>query len=100
VLDKENPESTALEVAYKLARARMLMGLKTKETKKETVDLVTINTLITEIKNKVNRFASIKTGLTKATSAINGAQGEIDTMKEELIEKLEELGEKTTPKAS
>ncbi|MFA6458255.1 MAG: hypothetical protein WCV72_02590 [Patescibacteria group bacterium] len=97
VLDKEYPDATALEVAYKLARAKLLLSLQTKEMKSEAVDLVAINTLIEEITKKLSEFAGIQSTLTKASTAIDGAKTQIEGMKNELQVKLQELAEKAQP---
>lgn len=97
VLDKEVLDSTALEVAYKLARAKLLLNLQAKEMKSEAIDLVAISTLIDEITRKLGDFASIRSTLTKANSAIEGAKTQLDGMKNELQEKLQELAEKARP---
>lgn len=97
VLDKEILDPIALEVSYKLARTKLILELQAKEMKTESIDLVSINTLIEEIKNNLSDFTSIKTTLTKATGAINNAQTQIDNMKAELMSKLEDLAEKSLP---
>jgi len=97
VLDRETLDPVALEVAYKLARTKLMLGLKAREMKSESIDLVSINTLIDEINNKLNEFTSIKSTLTKATGAIDSAKTQIDNMKSELMSKLEELAEKSKP---
>lgn len=97
VLDKEIVDPISLEVAYKLARAKLLLGLKAKEMKSESIDVAAINTLIEEIKNNLSEFTTIKGTLTKATGAINNAQTQIDVMKADLISKLEDLSEKAMP---
>ncbi len=95
ILDKEIYDSIALEVAYKLARTKLLIGLKVKEMKSEEVDLDSINLMIDEITKKLGDFATIKGVLTKATGSIDNAKTQIDNMKSELISMLEELSEKT-----
>lgn len=97
VLDKEIIDPIALEVAYKLARTTLLLGLQAKEMKSESIDIAEINTLIDEIKKNLSEFTTIKGTLTKATGAISNAQTQIDTMKADLISKLEDLTEKATP---
>lgn len=97
VLDKEIIDATALEVAYKLARAKLLLNLQVKEMKSDAVDLVAITTLIDEITKKLCEFASIQTTLTKANNAIDGAKTQLDGMKSELQDKLKELSEKAQP---
>lgn len=97
VLDKEIVDPISLEVAYKLARAKLLLGLKAKEMKSESIDVAAINTLIEEIKNNLSEFTTIKGTLTKATGAINNAQTQIDVMKADLISKLADLSEKAMP---
>lgn len=97
VLDKEVVDPIALEVAYKLGRAKLLLQLKAKDMKSESIDLVAINTLIDEIGKKVKEFSGIKSVLTKASTTIGEAQDQIETMKDELISKLEELAEKSKP---
>lgn len=97
ILDKNIIDSMALEVAYKLARAKLLLGLKAKEMKTESIDLVSINILIDEISKKLNEFSSMKSNLTKATTAINSVQTQIDNLKEDLQSKLLELSGKTKP---
>ncbi|MDP3990950.1 MAG: hypothetical protein Q8P63_01500 [Candidatus Nealsonbacteria bacterium] len=98
VLDKEIIDPIALEVAYKLARTKLLLGLQTKEMKSESIDIATINILIDEIKNNLSEFTTIKSTLTKATGTISNAQTQIDAMKADLVSKLDDLSEKATPK--
>jgi hypothetical protein len=97
VLDKEVVDPTALEVAYKLGRTKLLLGLQVKEMKSEAIDIVAINILIEDILKKLKEFALIKSTLTKATGTIDEAQDQIETMKNELTVKLEELSEKAKP---
>lgn len=97
ILDKENPDPIALEVAYKLARAKLLLSLQAKAMKSEFIDVAAINVLIDEIVKKLSEFSAIKSTLTKASSAIGNAQTEIDDMKADLISKLEDLSEKAKP---
>lgn len=97
ILDKEGPDQIALEVAYKLARTKLLLGLKVREMKSESIDIVSINTLIDEITKKLSEFTAIKSTLTKASGAIGNAQIQIDNMKDDLQSKLEELSEKAKP---
>lgn len=97
VLDKEIIDPIALEVAYKLARTKLLLGLQAKEMKSESINIMAINILINEIKNNLSEFTTVKGNLTKATGAIANAQTQIDAMKANLINKLEDLSEKATP---
>ena len=97
VLDKETFDPIAIEVAYKLARAKLLLSLQVKEMKAESIDIVAINTLIDEITKQLTEFSTIKSTLTKASNAIVGAQTQIDSMKADLSSKLEELSEKAKP---
>jgi len=94
VFDKEMIETTALEVAYKLARAKLLLGLKVKKMKTDEIDLDGIKILIEEISRKLNDFSLIKSTLTKANTAIDQAKIDIDEMKDELQEKLDGLLQK------
>lgn len=96
-MDKETPDTTALEVAYKLARTKLLLGLQAKAMKSEFIDVAAIGVLIDEIVKKLSEFSAIKTTLTKASSAIGNAQTQIDDMKADLASKLEELTEKAKP---
>ena len=98
ILDKENPDPIALEVAYKLARTKLILGLQAKEMKSGSIDIPAVNNLIDEITTHLSEFASIKSNLTKATGAIGTAQTQIDEMKEDLTIKLEDLSEKVKPK--
>ncbi len=94
LFDKEILDPTALEIAYKLARTRLLLGLKVKEMKSDSVDVEGIKILIEEISRKLNEFSSIKSTLTKATTAIDEAKTNLDKIKDELQEKLDELLQK------
>lgn len=98
VLDKENPDPMALEVAYKLARAKLVLGLQAKEMKAGSIDIAAVNTLIDEITTHLSEFSSIKSNLTKATGSINNVQTQIDDMKTGLSRKLEDLSERINPK--
>lgn len=98
VLDKEIFDPLALEIAYKLARTKLLLGLKAKEMKSDSINIVAINTLIEEIIKKLDDFSTIKGSLTKATRAINDSQTQIDRLKDDILEKLNELLEKTKVK--
>jgi len=98
ILDKENPDATALEVAYKLARTKLILGLQSKEMKTGAIDLVAVNTLIDEITTHLSEFGTIKSNLTKATTAIDTVQTQINEMKSFLSSKLEDLAERVKPK--
>ena len=87
----------ALEVAYKLARTKLILGLQAKEMRSESIDIAAINILINEIKNNLSEFTTIKGTLTKATGAISNAQTQIGTMKADLVSKLDDLSEKLIP---
>jgi len=97
ILDKETIDPIALEVAYKLARTKLLLGLQAHEQKSESVDIDSINTLIDEIIKKLSDFSTIKGVLTKASGAISNAQTQIENLKLELESMLHELSEKTKP---
>lgn len=91
VFDKDTLDGTALEVSYKLARSKLLLGLKAKEMKSDSVDIAKANILIDEIGKKLGSFTIIKSNLTKASNAINESQTQIDGLKIELLEKVDEL---------
>jgi len=97
ILNKDTVDSMALEVAYKLARTKLILGLQAKEMRSESIDIAAINILINEIKNNLSEFTTIKGTLTKATGAISNAQTQIDTMKADLVSKLDDLSEKLIP---
>jgi len=97
IFDKENYDSIALEVAYKLARTKLILGLRVHEMKTESIDIVVINTLTNEIIKKLGEFTTIKAMLTKATGAIGSAQTQIDNTKADLLGMLQELLEKAKP---
>lgn len=92
--DKENLDATALEIAYKLARTRLLLGLKVKEMKSDSIDVEGVKILIEETVRKLNEFSSIKSTLSKATTAIDLAKSDLDKIKDELQEKLENILQK------
>lgn len=91
VLNKDEIDTSAVEVAYKLARAKLLLNLKVKEMKSDSVDVVAANNLIDEINKKLATFTYIKSTLTKANNAIGEANNQIDNLKSELNEKLDDL---------
>lgn len=97
VLDKETLDPIALEVAYKLARAKLLLSLQAKTMKSEFIDMAEIDALIVNIKGKLSEFSAIKGTLTKASGAITNAQSQIDEMRADLITKLDDLSEKAKP---
>lgn len=97
VLEKEDFDPIALEIAYKLARTKLLLGQQVREMKSESLDIDSINILIEDITKKFGDFITIKSTLTKASNAIGIAQTQIDNIKSDLVGMLEELSEKVKP---
>lgn len=97
ILDKEEIDRCALEISYKLARAKLLLGLKAKEMKGDAIDLVAINQITDEVLKKIADLSTIKGVLTKANGAIGEAQSQIDNLRAELTDKLEELSIRLKP---
>jgi len=94
VFDKVTLDAIALEVAYKLARAKLLLNLKTQSMTLESVDIKTLDLLTNNIKANLEKFAVIKGNLTKASATIGIAQSKIDDFKSILIESLNALSDK------
>ena len=67
------------------------MGLKATEMKSDAIDIVKANILIDEISKKLSSFSLIKGNLTKVSSTISETQTQIDNMKSELSERIEDL---------
>lgn len=100
VYDKEEFDRSALEVAYKLARSKLLFTIHSKEMKSDAVNIAEANRLIDEITKKLNDFSLIKSSLTKANGSISEAQLRVDNLKAELNQLSDVLTEVLTPVAS
>ena len=88
VLDKESLDTTALEVAYKIARIEALNQIKGDEKK---LDLGTFEILLDQIRVKLNNITNIKTSLTSVNSGIEKAKGDLDELRKEIFAVLEEM---------
>lgn len=77
-----------VEVAYKVARVRLLLG-KLKETGK--VDLAKIDAEIDIIRNQLETIRGIKTKLTGIRDASDAVRQELDGLKQKILESLGEI---------
>ncbi len=82
-----------VEVAYKVARVRLLLG-KLKETGK--VDVAKINAKIDDIRNQLEIIRGIKTRLTGISNASDKVKEELDGLKEKITSSLDEIVKATT----
>jgi hypothetical protein len=100
LFDKEEYDRCALEVAYKLARSKLIFGINSKEMKSDSIDLAEVNRVTDEIIRKLNDFTVIQSSLTKANGAISDAKTKTENMRLDLSERLNALSDLVTPLTS
>lgn len=83
-VDKEDPSTLQLEVAYRLARARVLMA----QDRELTVDAAGVRDAAESAAAALKRSQSIKRALTDANKGVDAAREHLEAMLKEVSEQL------------